>query len=174
MQRLVNYLRKASTRQQLFNAPGQDPQHDTSDSSVLSEQSPLKPESDNGIKVTLDEPDDVFPYPEEDLDRPPPVGKLPFLQLVRKRFPYYVPIFSWLPKYAWKSFFVRDLIAGLGIASILIPQSLAYAGLAGLSPAFGLATAWVRILFAILLLRNVYGSPSGPKESNAPAFSFHC
>lgn len=42
-----------------------------------------------------------------------------------------IPIVSWLPKYE-KKFFTWDLIAGVTLASFVLPESMAYATLAGL------------------------------------------
>lgn len=39
---------------------------------------------------------------------------------------------------------VADLIAGITVGLLLIPQSLAYAIIANLPPIYGLYTAWVR------------------------------
>jgi MFS superfamily sulfate permease-like transporter len=63
---------------------------------------------------------------------------------VKTRIPYYIPILSWLPKYNVKEDLVKDIVAGLGVSAMLIPQSLAYAILAGLPPNIGLYTAFVR------------------------------
>jgi high affinity sulfate transporter 1 len=50
---------------------------------------------------------------------------------------HFLPIAGWLPKYqpAWLRF---DLVAGVTLAAYAVPQSLAYAGLAGLPPQTGL------------------------------------
>jgi len=40
---------------------------------------------------------------------------------------------------------VADLIAGITVGLLLIPQSLAYAIIANLPPIYGLYTAWVRL-----------------------------
>lgn len=42
-----------------------------------------------------------------------------------------VPIVAWLPSYD-KISFIRDLIAGITVGLTIIPQSIAYAGVAGL------------------------------------------
>ena len=42
----------------------------------------------------------------------------------------YVPIIQWLPKYD-STFFKWDLIAGVTLASFVLPESMAYATLAG-------------------------------------------
>lgn len=70
---------------------------------------------------------------------------------IKTRIPYYVPIVSWLPKYKWKDDAVSDLVAGVGVAAMLIPQSLAYALLAGVEPQYGLYTAFVRVFHVFLL-----------------------
>ena len=48
-------------------------------------------------------------------------------QLLRRRF----PIVVWLPTYNW-NLSVFDLIAGITVGLTIIPQSIAYAGVAGL------------------------------------------
>jgi high affinity sulfate transporter 1 len=50
---------------------------------------------------------------------------------------HFLPIAGWLPHYepAWLRF---DLVAGVTLAAYAVPQSLAYAGLAGLPPQMGL------------------------------------
>ncbi|MFD0992198.1 SulP family inorganic anion transporter [Tenacibaculum geojense] len=60
-----------------------------------------------------------------------------------------IPILSWLPNYK-KSQLKGDLIAGLTVAIILIPQGIAYALIAGLPPIYGLYSALVpQIVYAI-------------------------
>jgi len=59
---------------------------------------------------------------------PPPSG-------VRK----YVPILSWLPSYD-RSWLRPDVIAGATVWGLLVPETIAYAGLAGLPPEAGLYT----------------------------------
>lgn len=44
-----------------------------------------------------------------------------------------VPILKWSPSYNTEKF-ITDLVAGLTVGMTLIPQSIAYAGLAGLGP----------------------------------------
>ena len=50
---------------------------------------------------------------------------------------YLFPILTWAPKYSL-SLFKSDLIAGLTIASLAIPQGISYANLANLPPIIGL------------------------------------
>ncbi|KAE8701628.1 High affinity sulfate transporter 1 [Hibiscus syriacus] len=52
------------------------------------------------------------------------------------------PIFQWGRSYSWKKF-RGDLIAGLTIASLCIPQDIGYAKLANLDPQFGLYSSFV-------------------------------
>ncbi|XP_055877244.1 sodium-independent sulfate anion transporter-like isoform X1 [Biomphalaria glabrata] len=53
-----------------------------------------------------------------------------------------LPIIEWLPKYNMFNF-QCDLIAGITVGLTLIPQSLAYAGIAGLAPQYGLYSAFI-------------------------------
>ena len=60
-----------------------------------------------------------------------------------------LPITEWLPKYS-KRDFKGDLIAGLTVAIMLIPQGMAYALLAGLPPIYGLYAGIVPLLLYAL------------------------
>ncbi|XP_069685809.1 sodium-independent sulfate anion transporter isoform X3 [Periplaneta americana] len=53
-----------------------------------------------------------------------------------------IPILSWMPHYTSHKF-ICDLIAGVTVGLTVIPQSLAYATLAGLEPQYGLYSAFV-------------------------------
>ncbi|KAG6504229.1 hypothetical protein ZIOFF_036560 [Zingiber officinale] len=55
---------------------------------------------------------------------------------------YFFPIFDWAPTYTF-SFFKSDLIAGITIASLAIPQGISYAKLANLPPILGLYSSFV-------------------------------
>ena len=61
-----------------------------------------------------------------------------------------LPILNWLPAYRarWLRF---DLVAGLVSAAVVIPQAMAYAGIAGLPVQVGLYTALVPMLVYVLL-----------------------
>ena len=63
---------------------------------------------------------------------------------IKTRFHYYIPIFSWIPKYQWRNQLLRDILAGVGVGAMLLPQALSYAILAGLPVVSGLLTAFVR------------------------------
>ncbi|CAG7728716.1 unnamed protein product [Allacma fusca] len=53
-----------------------------------------------------------------------------------------LPIFTWAPQYK-KSFIIADMIAGITVWLTAIPQSMAYAGVAGLTPEYGLYSHFV-------------------------------
>lgn len=50
---------------------------------------------------------------------------------------YFLPILDWAPRYSFQ-FLKADLIAGITIASLAIPQGISYAKLANLPPILGL------------------------------------
>ena len=61
-----------------------------------------------------------------------------------------IPIFQWLPEYK-KSYFSGDLVAGLTVGVMLIPQGMAYAMIAGLPPVFGLYASLIpQVIYAIM------------------------
>lgn len=53
----------------------------------------------------------------------------------------WIPILEWLPKYNVKNNLKADVIGGLTVGIVLIPQGIAYALIAGLPPIYGLYTA---------------------------------
>ena len=53
-----------------------------------------------------------------------------------------VPIVGWLPKYNYR-WLVNDVVAGLTLGLMLIPQSLAYAKIATIPVQYGLMAAWL-------------------------------
>ncbi|RYR14247.1 hypothetical protein Ahy_B04g070824 isoform D [Arachis hypogaea] len=63
---------------------------------------------------------------------------------------YVFPILQWLPQYSLK-LFKSDIISGITIASLSIPQGISYAKLAGLPPSFGLYSSFVPpLVYAVL------------------------
>ncbi len=62
----------------------------------------------------------------------------------------YLPILSWLPRYdrSWLRF---DVIAGLTLWGLVVPEAMAYAGIAGLPPQAGLYTLVAALLIYALL-----------------------
>ena len=60
-----------------------------------------------------------------------------------------IPILDWLPNYKG-TLFLGDLIAGVTVAIVLIPQGIAYALIAGLPPIYGLYCALIpQVIYAI-------------------------
>ena len=60
-----------------------------------------------------------------------------------------IPILEWLPNYN-TSLFKGDLVAGITVGIVLIPQGIAYALIAGLPPIYGLYCALVpQLMYAI-------------------------
>ncbi|RSH94758.1 hypothetical protein EHS25_004564 [Saitozyma podzolica] len=70
---------------------------------------------------------------------------------IRQRSKYYVPVTEWLPNYSW-SLFSGDVVAGISVACLLIPQAMSYAnGLARLTPVAGLwSTAIPALIYGAL------------------------
>jgi SulP family sulfate permease len=62
----------------------------------------------------------------------------------------FVPILSWLPAYD-RSWLTLDAIAGLTLWGLVVPEAMAYAGIAGLPPQAGLYTLTVSFLVYALL-----------------------
>lgn len=60
------------------------------------------------------------------------------------------PIAQWLPDYNWRRNLSKDVVAGITIGVLLIPQGLAYATLAGLPPVYGVYTGFPSFIYAIL------------------------
>jgi len=61
------------------------------------------------------------------------------------------PFFNWVKAYRFREWFVGDLVSGLTVGIVHIPQSLAFSILAGLSPVFGLYTSFFPVLFYTLM-----------------------
>ena len=60
-----------------------------------------------------------------------------------------IPILEWLPNYK-KAYLRGDIVAGITVAIVLIPQGIAYALIAGLPPIYGLYTALIpQLVYAI-------------------------
>ena len=69
---------------------------------------------------------------------------------IPSRFARFLPFLAWLPELRNKQTLRADLIAGLTVALVLIPQSMAYAQLAGLPAYFGLYAAFLPPMVAAL------------------------
>ena len=73
-----------------------------------------------------------------------------FSTKTKKAIQYFVPIFEWLPKYNFR-LFKYDLLAGITIASLAIPQGISYAKLANISPIIGLCK-YLRVQYRTVIL----------------------
>ncbi|XP_031267252.1 sulfate transporter 3.1-like [Pistacia vera] len=63
---------------------------------------------------------------------------------------YFLPIVEWAPRYNFR-FLKADVIAGITIASLAIPQGISYAKLANLPPILGLYSSFVPpIVYAVM------------------------
>lgn len=57
----------------------------------------------------------------------------------------FLPFLDWLPSYR-KRWFAKDMVAGLTVGILLVPQGMAYAMIAGMPPVYGLYAALLPIL----------------------------
>jgi SulP family sulfate permease len=64
----------------------------------------------------------------------------------------HVPIVAWLPRYR-RAWLAADAVAAVSVWALLVPQSLAYAGIAGVPVQYGLYAA-----FAALLAYPIFGT----------------
>uniref|UniRef100_A0A0R3RMA1 Sulfate_transp domain-containing protein n=1 Tax=Elaeophora elaphi TaxID=1147741 RepID=A0A0R3RMA1_9BILA len=62
-------------------------------------------------------------------------------------FTNFVPILQWLPEYKWKTDMPHDVIGGLTVGVMHIPQGIAYAVLAGVEPVYGLYVSFFPVFF---------------------------
>ncbi|XP_050951823.1 solute carrier family 26 member 10 [Labeo rohita] len=68
------------------------------------------------------------------------------LHLVKKR----LPVCSWLPKYKLKKWLLGDIIAGLTVGIVHIPQGMAFALLTSVAPVYGLYTSFFPVVLYML------------------------
>ncbi|KAG5240643.1 sulfate transporter [Salix suchowensis] len=94
---------------------------------------------------------------------------------------YFVPILEWAPRYTFE-LFKADLVAGITIASLAVPQGISYASLASLPPIIGLYSSFVpplvyamlgsskdlavgTVAVASLLISSMLGKEVNPNEN---------
>ncbi|XP_037017830.2 sulfate transporter [Artibeus jamaicensis] len=63
----------------------------------------------------------------------------------------FLPVLRWLPKYDLKKNIIGDVMSGLIVGILLVPQSIAYSLLAGQEPIYGLYTSFFASLIYFLL-----------------------
>ena len=80
----------------------------------------------------------------------------------KSAFQRYLPIVDWLPRYDWARSLRFDVLAALTVWALLVPEAMAYAGIAGVPPEVGLVTAPLALLgYAIFgSSRHLFVGPS--------------
>ncbi|CAL1614494.1 unnamed protein product [Knipowitschia caucasica] len=72
-------------------------------------------------------------------------------QKVRSKILGFIPILRWLPRYQLRDWILGDLMSGLIVGILLVPQSIAYSLLASQDPIYGLYTSFfASFIYAIL------------------------
>ncbi|KAM9313206.1 sulfate transporter [Gastrophryne carolinensis] len=63
----------------------------------------------------------------------------------------FLPVLTWLPKYKVKEYLLGDVMSGLIVGILLVPQSIAYSLLAGQEPVYGLYTSFFACIIYFLM-----------------------
>lgn len=72
-------------------------------------------------------------------------------QAVKYKILDFFPICKWLPHYKLRDWLVGDIMSGLIVGTLLVPQSIAYSLLASQDPIYGLYTSFFScIIYALL------------------------
>ncbi|XP_061895765.1 sulfate transporter-like [Entelurus aequoreus] len=72
-------------------------------------------------------------------------------QKVKAKILDFLPILKWLPHYQLKDWILGDVMSGLIVGVLLVPQSIAYSLLAGQDPIYGLYTSFFSSIIYTLL-----------------------
>ena len=85
----------------------------------------------------------------------------PLDTILRRLIKRFLPFREWIHELKDPSILRADLIAGPSVALVLIPQSMAYAQLAGLPPYYGLYASFLPVMIASLMgsSRQVHTGP---------------
>uniref|UniRef100_A0AAV1TVY6 STAS domain-containing protein n=1 Tax=Peronospora matthiolae TaxID=2874970 RepID=A0AAV1TVY6_9STRA len=84
----------------------------------------------------------------------------------QQRLEHYAPIFRWLPEYSLERDFKFDLVAGITVAMMLIPQEVSLATIMHVPAHYGLHTAAISpIVYAIFGSSTVLSVASGSEVS---------
>ncbi|KAM9962346.1 hypothetical protein ACTFIR_005254 [Dictyostelium discoideum] len=79
-------------------------------------------------------------FTKEELTNPKELAKA-----MKVKIPLYVPIFNWIKSYS-KEDLIGDVLSSITVATMLVPQGLAYAVLAGLPAIYGLYSGWLPLV----------------------------
>lgn len=63
---------------------------------------------------------------------------------------YFIPIIEWAPRYTF-DFFKADLIAGITVTSLAVPQGISYASFASIPPIIGLCNLFISFSIPLIL-----------------------
>jgi hypothetical protein len=85
----------------------------------------------------------------------------------------YVPIVHWLPRYQ-RTWLRADAIAGLTLWGLVVPEGMAYAGIAGLPPQAGLYTLVASLLAYALLGPRPIPRPTRPMRPASCSSPVRC
>ncbi|XP_051927998.1 sulfate transporter [Hippocampus zosterae] len=72
-------------------------------------------------------------------------------QKIKSKILGFVPILRWLPHYQLRDWLLGDVMSGLIVGILLVPQSIAYSLLAGQDPIYGLYTSFFSSIIYTLL-----------------------
>lgn len=70
---------------------------------------------------------------------------------VRSTLTGFFPVVRWLPKYKLREYVWGDLMSGMIVGIILVPQAIAYCLLAGVDPIYGLYTSFYANIIYFLM-----------------------